>query len=856
MGVLDSGSRDYLDRIGFHAGSEPSVAGSETGFMDNFTASAENFAFHFKSTSEADTMTDLINSQLDLIYAHKNPDFRFNPKHKDGLNIKRDLTGKEKVIMAGTKALLPLMGASVASPGTNIFDYGYEGKKKRFQDMTHEILAIQAQDPNTKIKTWDQIMDDARGESQRLKEILSQVSNTRTWAGVAGNLTGVMKEALTDPFVLASMGLGWRKITGGTKSLNAAKAFLTEFAIGAGSETLIQPYVMDWSAKLETPWSLKDAAVTILTVGGFAGVTRAAGSYVVDVAEAAKASKILRSQGETVKADTLDNFIDLFNGAPAARDVLDQDIQLKAMDEIQLAIDSGKSGPELQLEVERIAKETGLDLDVPVLSKEIEEELILNAKSGQGNKLGVSNGKGAMNEGLLKVLNERLGPDAVERYVREVFEVAKTNLKNSSKSDKDKARLTQALEEQLVRDLEDVRTRVTKVDAKPEVKPDKVIKLQELTRTEVERVNTEFRAPGQKLNLDVDQYHAAAIPFQEELEAVGRAIQDELKELVGFMSPGIKQLENVREKMGRKAYSGTHELTDVIRLGFLAKDYGSTETIINRLSQKFEILDEGLVTTPAGYRDHKFLVRFKNGMIGEIQMWEPHILAVKSGQEFVDEFFPKYMAKYVSNIDIPNRANSGHAIYDKSKKLWKNGKLSKANKIKFDKLTERQVKLYSLARRASNISWNSALETNTPLSKISAPEAGSQAPGSAARGTTQADLDPSASSTTTAGLPSQSTKLDTSSQLNINSTSKPIIPGDTERILLNDPQLAKMIDEEFIEAQRIIDEFGDELEVPFTLIDDLGNEVTVVQSVKKVFNDLDEEKTQLDLLNKCMGRAA
>ena len=361
MGVLDSGSRDYLDRIGFHAGSEPSVAGSETGFMDNFTASAENFAFHFKSTSEADTMNDLVNSQLDLIYAHNNPDFRFNPKHKDGLNIKRDLTGKEKVIMAGSKALLPLLGASVASPGTNIFDYGYEGKKKHFQDMTHEILAIQAQDPNTKIKTWDQIMDDARGESQRLKEVLSQVSNTRTWGGVAGNLTGVMKEALTDPFVLASMTLGWSKITGGTKSLNAAKAFLTEFAIGAGSETLIQPYVMDWSAKLETPWSLKDAAVTILTVGGFAGVTRAFGSYVVDVAEAAKASKILRSQGETVKADTLDNFIDLFNGAPATRDVLDQDLQLKAMDEIQIAIDSGKSGPELQLEIERIAKETGID---------------------------------------------------------------------------------------------------------------------------------------------------------------------------------------------------------------------------------------------------------------------------------------------------------------------------------------------------------------------------------------------------------------------------------------------------------------------------------------------------------------
>jgi len=64
------------------------------------------------------------------------------------------------------------------------------------------------------------------------------------------------------------------------------------------------------------------------------------------------------------------------------------------------------------------------------------------------------------------------------------------------------------------------------------------------------------------------------------------------------------------------------------------------------------------------------------------------------------------------------------------------------------------------------------------------------------------------------------------------------------------------MDEEVIEAQRIIDEAGDDFEVPFTLIDDLGNEVTMVEGIKKVFNDLDEEKKSLDSLNKCMGRAA
>ena len=72
MGVLDSGSRDYLERTNFYGGKAPGVAGLETTFKDNFTASAESFAFHFKSTSESEVMGELINSQLDLIYQEQN----------------------------------------------------------------------------------------------------------------------------------------------------------------------------------------------------------------------------------------------------------------------------------------------------------------------------------------------------------------------------------------------------------------------------------------------------------------------------------------------------------------------------------------------------------------------------------------------------------------------------------------------------------------------------------------------------------------------------------------------------------------------------------------------------------------
>ena len=83
MGVLDSGSRDYLNRTNFYSDKTPGVAGLETTFKDNFTASAESFAFHFKSTSESEVMGELINSQLDLIYQEQNLLFVLYGEHDE-----------------------------------------------------------------------------------------------------------------------------------------------------------------------------------------------------------------------------------------------------------------------------------------------------------------------------------------------------------------------------------------------------------------------------------------------------------------------------------------------------------------------------------------------------------------------------------------------------------------------------------------------------------------------------------------------------------------------------------------------------------------------------------------------------
>ena len=780
MGVLDSGSRDYLNRIGFHAGSEPSVAGLETGFMDNFTASAANFAYHFKSTSEADTMTDLINSQLDLIYAHNNP----AEAAQYGVNIKRDLTGKEKVIMAGSKALLPLLGASVASPGTNIFDFGYEGKKKRFQDMTHEILAIQAQDPNTKIKTWDQIMDDARGESQRLKEILSQVSNTRTWSGVAGNLSGVMKEALTDPFVLASMTLGWSKITGGTKSLNAAKAFLTEFAIGAGSETLIQPYVMDWSAKLETPWSLKDAAVTILTVGGFAGVTRAAGSYVVDVAEAAKASKILRSQGEIVKADTLDNFIDLFNGAPKARDVLDQDLQLKAMDDLQKAFDSGRVGEELNVEIERILKDV-----------EGRPEFSMNAE-----------GQLQVDRALINIEGENFGYPSIRTVLEDNDPLIQIDTKTRHTTASGKYTFVR---QKLHTTIIDGFLNEGQVAAKGE-KPIAIL--------------MGGGSASGKGTLVARLQASGIIPEKGFVRVDPDLVKESIPAYQKITKAGDHRAANLAHaESSDVALSLRQQAQKEQRHMIIDKTLGNpkkAEALIKELKAAgYDVKLFGVTLDPG-----EALVRNLLRFMKERRMVIPSAL-LKRHKGFNKNF--KAYAKLVSDGELYDTSGAVPKVIAS----FKNGKIKVLDKEAYNKLTARG-KLNEKATTHQELADSQGIQSIFPRRS-----------------------DQNNAADNSGAIPSGDRSADSGASRSSQETNTPKI-DDGARPVLDDPELAKLMDEEFIEAQRIIDEFGEELEVPFTLIDDLGNEVTVVQSVKKVFNDLDEEKTQLDALNKCMGRAA
>lgn len=1047
MSAFNSGTQDFYDKVNLF-GPTIEELGPETTYRDNFNASLENFKYEWMSGSEKGVIGDPIKEQLQKLRTLDDPSYDPNAVNTYDITNERILDS-------------------------------FENDKKEYRDRTFEILELQKKHPELGLLTYDQMMVSVQSEAQKIRENMEQVTGNRTWGGVAGEIAGTVVGAFQDPIILASLFLGTGKITGGTKTANALKAFFTEAGIAMGAEALIQPKVMDWKSRLESPYSLKDAAITVLTVGGFAGVIRAGGSVTVDVIEAASAARKLRAQGKTTEADILDSFVDMYSsGRAAPGEYLEtqykpMEVIQKALDENELPMDSNiedlvKRGDIQQLDPNDIQvdaatfqfKADGDDQGVsdalkgvkdwdPIAANTVivweradgvkfiadghqrlglakrltaqgvdnismnafvlreadgftprmvrEQAALINIAQGTGsaidaakilrdagpegrsiidnlppNQALVMQGRGLSkldDESFALMVNktipERFGAlvgdliedganqaaairalakakpanlvqarsmisdmnaagftrvktddlfggvefsesliverakvidNAVSRLKKDravfktltdqenrisgggnVLDRAK-NLQRLSSDENSLATLTalannkgpvsdaindaaaklkagESLQNSTKGIVKAVKQAIKDGGIEPEVitKPEigKPVKLQDLDDDGIEKAELEFKKPQLDKNLTPVKYHKQAAQNQKKLETLGREIQDDFGDKVLFLTPGIKELKKVKEKIKRKNYDGTGDLTDVIRTGYAVKTYEDVIQIIKRISNKYEVLDEGFIMNGAGYFDHKLLVRFKNGQIGEIQIWEPHLLAAKEGKKFVDDLFTKDMKKFISDFEVPLRKNSGHDLYEKQRALLVNGKVT--DQKKWDAYDKQQDRLYSSASLSAKTSWKDALESILPDSKISKGEAGSQDPGSAVRRIINPKKRPSGGDTTTAGRPSQDTQSTTSESLNINSTSKPIIPGATERIYLNDPEMAKMIDSEIIEAQRIVDQFGGDFQVPYSRVDGFGEEIVEIEEARKIFNDIDQDEKVVNDLFTCMG---
>lgn len=262
------------------------------------------------------------------------------------------------------------------------------------------------------------------------------------------------------------------------------------------------------------------------------------------------------------------------------------------------------------------------------------------------------------------------------------------------------------------------------------------VSLQRRPADQVARIEAEFKARAPERS--IEQYHADATGLQAELDVVGKKLGR--RKGVTFHSPGVKKLATAIEKMSRKGYSSTRELTDVVRAGFEVETPAQADALVATLAKNYRVLDEGFKANGQMYFDRKVMVQFDDGTIGEIQIWQPDLLKAK-------------------------KAGGGSKLYNKMRSLERGSP-------EYLALERQQMELYGAAIDQLSPDWLDAVwvssaawggsggtlgkiwpnidgATGVPDSRTSSGSAGSQS--EPPLRTNSADADPN----TTAGRPSQ-----------------------------------------------------------------------------------------------------
>jgi hypothetical protein len=128
----------------------------------------------------------------------------------------------------------------------------------------------------------------------------------------------------------------------------------------------------------------------------------------------------------------------------------------------------------------------------------------------------------------------------------------------------------------------------------------------------------------------VEDLVAKAPADQAALASVATAIAQKYGVLL--RNPGTKTRESLDKKLGRGRE--VKAVTDAVRLGFDVEradaDPAKVDQIIAELGTHFAIGDEGWAKTPDGYVDRKVMVRFDDGVVGEVQFWPPGLYKAKA----------------------------------------------------------------------------------------------------------------------------------------------------------------------------------------------------------------------------------
>jgi hypothetical protein len=291
----------------------------------------------------------------------------------------------------------------------------------------------------------------------------------------------------------------------------------------------------------------------------------------------------------------------------------------------------------------------------------------------------------------------------------------------------------------------------------------------------------------------VDDIYALADESQSYIATIAADIESDIG--VTFKNPGLKDIDATKEKMQRKGYASSNQMTDISRGGFIINKAEDADAIVARFGRDAEILDEGWNFTPAGYFDRKVLVRTPNGIVSEIQIWSPKLLAAKE----------KTGTKLYNKMRESKDPAEVEAISLQMRELY-------ANALKSEDQSFRSLSgIDNLPKVASNADINAASSGITrPVSKTSGASTDVQAPpGSRIATASDGEME-------IAGRPSQLTNI-------IDDTSDPSLD-----IALADVNL----DLEFPMGQKLNAD-GDDLEVVSMTFGDLKKQLDQEQLMVK-----------------------
>jgi hypothetical protein len=289
------------------------------------------------------------------------------------------------------------------------------------------------------------------------------------------------------------------------------------------------------------------------------------------------------------------------------------------------------------------------------------------------------------------------------------------------------------------------------------------IRLQSIEPVDRKLVKKTFRA-GQH-GQTVEDLYKVAERHQKKLVAAMRELADEFGDDVSVADPGIKGRAGTEEKLLRKGYQDAGEVTDVIRAGFITRTPEQAAALIERMAQKFTLLDDGINVTPMGYIDHVALVRFPDGRVAELQAWSDAMAQAKFKEGHV--LYEEARKLTPEQLATPEGAAKLEAINEASRELY-------ARAVAQGPPEWRQVAMMAFpedmrvrvqdalagneagagrAGKPGNISSQAARDISKPDSSTSAGLQRDQAPASS--GTKKASTPPSSEGRATAGRSSQ-----------------------------------------------------------------------------------------------------